>query len=41
VVIERFFQALNMARIDHGRYATRDQARADVLDYINRCYDPT
>ncbi len=39
-VVESFFSSMKMERTDHKRYVTRDQARADVFDYIERFYNP-
>jgi putative transposase len=39
-VIESFFSSLKVERTDHKQYLTRDQARADVFDYIERFYNP-
>jgi len=33
-VIESFFSSLKTQRTDHKQNLTRDQARADVFDYI-------
>jgi len=38
--IESFFSTLKIERIHRKRYATRDEMRADVLDYIERFYNP-
>jgi putative transposase len=38
--IESFFSSLKTERTDHKQYLTRDQARADVFDYIERFYNP-
>ena len=38
--IESFFASLKTERTDHKQYLTRDQARADVFDYIERFYNP-
>lgn len=32
--MERFFGSLKSERLDHCRFATREQARAEILDYI-------
>jgi len=37
---ERFFNLLKRERIGCGTYATREEARQDVFDYIERCYNP-
>ena len=39
--MESFFSSLKTERIRHRTYRTRDQARADVFDYIERFYNPT
>ena len=38
--IESFFSTLKRERVNRRRYATRDEARADVFDYIERFYNP-
>ena len=38
--IESFFSTLKRERVNRTRYASRDQARADVFDYIERFYNP-
>ncbi len=38
--MESFFSSLKMERTNRTRYSTRDQARADVFDYIERFYNP-
>lgn len=38
--MESFFSSLKTERLSRSRYATRDQARADVFDYIERFYNP-
>ena len=38
--MESFFSSLKTERIAHKVYRTRDQARADVFDYIERFYNP-
>ena len=38
--IESFFSTLKRERLNRTRYASRDQARADVFDYIERFYNP-
>jgi putative transposase len=38
--MESFFSTLKLERTNRRRYATRDQARADVFDYIERFYNP-
>jgi putative transposase len=37
--MESFFSSLKTERIRDKRYLTRDAARADVLDYIERFYN--
>ncbi len=39
-VAESFFQLLKRERIRRKTYATREQARADVFDYIEFFYNP-
>jgi len=39
-VMESFFSSLKVERVDRKLYRTRDQARADVFDYIERFYNP-
>lgn len=38
--MESFFSSLKIERIRGQIYRTRDQARADVFDYIERFYNP-
>ena len=38
--MESFFSSLKTERTGHKTYRTRDQARADVFDYIERFYNP-
>jgi len=38
--IESFFSSLKTERTRRRNYVTRDQARADVFDYIERFYNP-
>ena len=38
--VESFFSTLKTERCSRRRYATRDQARADIFDYIERFYNP-
>jgi putative transposase len=38
--MESFFSSLKTERIARKVYRTRDQARADVFDYIERFYNP-
>ena len=40
-VMESFFSSLKTERIARKVYRTRDQARADVFDYVERFYNPT
>ena len=40
-VAESFFQLLKRERIRRKTYATREDARADVFDYIEMFYNPT
>ena len=37
---ESFFSSLKMERVRGKVYRTRDQARADVFDYVERFYNP-
>ena len=37
--MESFFSSLKTERIDRKTYRTRDEARADVFDYIERFYN--
>jgi putative transposase len=39
--MESFFSSLKTGRVARKTYRTRDQARADVFDYIERFYNPT
>lgn len=39
-VTESFFSALKRERCHRRRYATRDEARADIFDYVERFYYP-
>ncbi len=39
--MESFFSSLKTERIARKTYRTRDQAKADVLDYIERFYNST
>jgi len=39
--MESFFSSLKTERIARKVYRSRDAARADVLDYIERFYNPT
>ena len=38
-VVESFFASLKRERISRRKYKTRDEARADVFDYIERFYN--
>ena len=38
--MESFFSSLKVERVAGKIYRTRDQARADVFDYIERFYNP-
>ena len=38
--MESFFSSLKTERIDRKVYRSRDEARADVFDYIERFYNP-
>jgi putative transposase len=38
--MESFFSSLKTERVARKRYATRDDARSDVFDYIERFYNP-
>jgi putative transposase len=38
-VVESFFGLLKRERVNRTRYLTRDEARADVFDYIERFYN--
>jgi putative transposase len=40
-VAERFFGSLKRERTGHGQYATRQEARDDVIDYIEMFYNST
>ena len=39
-VMESFFSRMKDDRISRRRYRTRDEARADIFDYIERFYNP-
>jgi len=39
--MESFFSSLKTERVRKKVYRSRDQARADVFDYIERFYNPT
>ena len=38
--MESFFSSLKTEQTVRKVYRTRDQARVDVFDYIERCYNP-
>jgi putative transposase len=38
--MESFFSSLKSERVHRSRYRTRDEARADIFDYIERFYNP-
>ena len=38
-VVESFFGILKRERVNRVRYRTRDEARADLFDYIERFYN--
>jgi putative transposase len=38
--MESFFSSMKTERTERKRYRTRDEARADVFDYIERFYNP-
>ena len=38
--MENFFSSLKIKRVARKVYGTRKQAKADVLDYIERFYNP-
>jgi putative transposase len=38
--MESFFSSLKAERTARKTYRTRDEARADVFDYIERFYNP-
>ena len=38
--MESFFSSLKVERVARKVYRTRDQAKADVFDYIERFYNP-
>jgi putative transposase len=40
-VMESFYSTLKIERCHRRRYATRQEARADVFDYIERFYNLT
>ena len=37
---EGFFGVLKRERVHHRKYRTRDEARADLFDYIERFHNP-
>jgi putative transposase len=37
--MESFFSSLKTERVNRRSYATRDEARADVFDYVERFYN--
>lgn len=39
--MESFFSSLKAERVARAVYQSRNQARADVFDYIKRFYNPT
>ena len=39
-VMESFFSRMKDERVSRRRYRTRDEARADIFDYIERFYNP-
>jgi len=38
--MESFFSSLKIERVNRRVYATRDEAKADVFDYVERFYNP-
>jgi putative transposase len=38
--MESFFSTLKTERTNRSQYSTRDEARADIFDYIERFYNP-
>jgi len=40
-VAESFFSSLKKERVRRRIYRTRDDARADLFDYIEMCYNPS
>jgi putative transposase len=38
--MESFFSTLKIERTNRRRYRTRDEARADVFDFVERFYNP-
>jgi putative transposase len=39
--MESFFSSLKTERVGSKVYRSRDEARADVFDYVERFYNPT
>ena len=39
--MESFFSSLKIERVKRKVYRTRDHARADIFDCIERCYNPS
>jgi putative transposase len=39
-VMESFFSSLKTERVSRTTYQTRDEAKEDVFDYIERFYNP-
>jgi len=39
-VAESFFSSLKIERVSRKTYWTRDEAKADIFDYIERFYNP-
>jgi putative transposase len=39
-VMESFFSTLKIERCHRHRYTSRDEARADIFDYLERFYNP-
>jgi putative transposase len=39
--MESFFSSLTTERTERKLYCSRDEARSDVFDYIERFYNPT
>jgi putative transposase len=39
-VMESFFSTLKIERVNRTRYRSREQAKADIFDYIERFYNP-
>jgi putative transposase len=38
--MESFFSSMKSERVNRNRYRTRDEARSDIFDYIERFYNP-